>query len=178
MFWLLVIVLLAFLAVSIVGIRRVWQVFSGSLLLCICGAALFVASVFVALTAVFGGLALAIGIDKFPAEWLIGMPFSSYLLPGLILGVVVGGSASAAVVVALRRPDAGALASMLAGAILLGWLLGERLILPPAAFSPRFWWLEALYIAAALLMVLPAMAVWLFVHTRPSPTTGSHLNYR
>jgi len=178
MFWLLVIVLLAFLAVSIVGIRRVWQVFSASLLLCICGAALFVTSVFVALTAVFGGLTLALGVDKFPAEWLIGTPFSSYLLPGLILGVVVGGSASAAAVVALRRPDAGALASMLAGAILLGWLLGERLILPSSAFSLKFWWLEALYIAAALLMVLPAMAVWLFVRTRPSPATGSHLNNR
>jgi hypothetical protein len=156
---LLILFLIAFLAISAIGIRKTSRVFGGTLLLRICGAVLFVASVFVALTAIGGGITLAIGMDKFPANWLIGTVFSSYLIPGLILAVLVGGSAAAAAVATLRGPDAGALASMLADAILLGWLIGERVILPKEAFVPQFWWLEAIYIAAGFLMVLPALAV-------------------
>jgi len=156
---LLIVVLIAFLAVSVIGIRRTSRVFAGTPLRRVCGATLFIASLFVALTAIGGGITLAIGMDKFPPGWLIGTPFSSYLIPGLILAVVVGGSAAVAAVTTLRRADNGALAAMLAGAILLGWLVGERLILPKEAFVPQFWWLEAIYVAAGLMMVLPALAV-------------------
>ena len=156
---LLIVVLIAFLAISVYGAGRASRVFSGTALRRTCAATLFVASIFVALTAIGGGITLAIGMDKFPAAWLIGTPFSSYLIPGLILAVVVGGSAAVAAVATLCRSDAGTSASMLAGAILLGWLIGERLILPKEAFVPQFWWLEAIYIAAGLMMVLPALAV-------------------
>jgi hypothetical protein len=169
MVWLLIIVLSAYLAILFKWMRRVWLVFAGTRLLRICGVTLFVASVFVALTAVGGGITLAAGVDKFPADWLIGTPFSSYLIPGLILAVVVGGSAAVAAVATLRRSDAGALTSMLAGAIMLGWLAGERLILPPAASSPQFWWLEAIYIAAGLMMVVPGLTVWWAERRRQFP---------
>jgi hypothetical protein len=160
MVWLLVIVLGVFLAIFIKWIPRAWVVFGGSPLLRICGVTLFVANVFVALTAVGGGITVATGVDKFPAEWLIGTPFSSYLFPALVLAVVVGGSAVVAAVATLRRSGSGALTSALAGTILLGWLAGERLILPPAAFPPQFEWLEAIYIAAGLMMALPALTAW------------------
>ena len=160
MTWILLIVLIVFLAIVFIGVRRVLLVFSGSRLLRICGGTLFVANAFVALTAVPGGITVATGFDKFPAGWLIGTPFSSYLLPGLLLAVVVGGSAVVAATATLCSREAGALSSMLAGAIMLGWLVGERLILPPAAFPPQLWWLEAIYIAAGLLMVLPPGMVW------------------
>lgn len=62
-------------------------------------------------------------------------------------------------VATLRSREAGALSSALAGGILLGWLAGERLILPSAAFSPQFWWLEAIYVAAGMMMVVPAATV-------------------
>jgi len=159
--WLTVLVLIVFVGISVVGLRRVLAIFSGAWLLRLCGGVLFLASVFVALTAIGGGVTLALGVDKFPPDWLVGTPFRSYVIPGLILAVVVGGSAAAATVASLLKRDMGTLVSMLAGAILLGWLLGERVILPSRAFVPQFWWLEALYIASALLMVLPALAVWL-----------------
>jgi len=157
MIWLSVMVLVAFLAISVLGTRRASMIFAGTRLVCICGATLFVANLFVALTAIFGGIALAMGVDKFPSAWLVGTPFRSYLIPGLILAVVVGGSAAFATITTLRRAATGALASMLAGAILLGWLVGERVILPAAAFPTQFSWLEAVYIAAGLLMVVPAL---------------------
>jgi len=158
--WLLVIVLVIFSAGLIKWTPRVWVVFAPTSLGRICGVTMFVASAFVALTAVFGGIAVAAGVDKFPSEWLVGTPFTSYLIPGLILAIVVGGSAVVAAVEALRRSGTGALASMLAGAILLGWLVGERLILPPAAFPPQFEWLEVIYIVIGLLLLLPGLVVW------------------
>jgi hypothetical protein len=157
--WLLLVVFIAFLVIVFIGMRRVLLVFSGSRLLRICGATLFVANVFVALTAGLGGITLAAGIDKFPVAWLAGTPFRSYLIPGLILAVVVGGSATGAALATLRSRGTGALSSMLAGAIMLGWLAGERLILPPAAFPPQLWWLEAIYVAAGLLMAAPAVVI-------------------
>ena len=169
MVWLLVIILAAFLAILLRWTRRAWRVFAGTPLLGICGVTLFVASVFVAMTAVGGGITVATGVDWFPPGWLIGTPFSSYLFPGLILAMVVGGSAAVAAVAALRRSDAGALTSTLAGAIMLGWLVGERLILPPAAFSPQFWWLESIYIAAGLMMAVPGLTVWWAVRRRKLP---------
>jgi len=160
MAWLTLIVLIAFLAIVFMMVPRALAVFAGSRLLKVSGATLFVADVFVALTAVLGGITVAAGVDKFPASWLAGTVFSGYLVPGLILAVAVGGSASVAAFAILRKRDAGTLMSALAGGILLGWLVGERLILPPAAFPPEFWWLEAIYVAAGVLMVAPAGTAW------------------
>ncbi|HVM74143.1 MAG TPA: hypothetical protein VMT75_00790 [Candidatus Saccharimonadales bacterium] len=166
MTWLAILVLVAFVAISLGWMRRVRVVFAGSGLLRLCGVVLFVASVFVALTAVFGGITLSLGIDKFPAQWLVGTPFGSYVIPGLILTVVVGGSATAATVAELRESSAGALFSIIGGVILLGWLVGERVILPKEAFLPQFFWLEAIYIGAGLLMVLPSLVVRWSIHKK------------
>lgn len=47
---------------------------------------------FVALTALGCGLGLEVGAIQFPLAWLVGTPFSDYVLPGLLMGVIVGGS--------------------------------------------------------------------------------------
>jgi len=157
MIWVTLLTLLLFLAICVGWMPRVLRVFAGTPLLRLCGVTLFVANAFVALTALFGGITLSLGVDKFPAQWLVGTPFPSYLIPGLILAVIVGGSATLAAVTIPRRSHQGAFLSIIAGVILLGWLLGERLILPKGVFDPRFWWLEALYVVAGLCMVLPSL---------------------
>ena len=123
--------------------------------------ALFAADAFVAVTASGGGIALITGLegDRFPLDLLKGTPFNSYAIPGLILSAVVGGSATAASIATLRSPRTGALASMLAGVVLIGWLAGERLILPSRAFSSQSRWVEAVYSAAGLLMAALALIV-------------------
>ena len=112
---------------------------------------------FVALTAVGGGIALATGAesDRFPAGLLAGTPFRSYLIPGLILAVVVGGSAAVATTATLRSPEAGARASLLAGLVMMGWIVGEVLILPPSARS----WVEAVYFALGLMLAVLGVRV-------------------
>jgi hypothetical protein len=113
---------------------------------------------FVALTAVIGGVALAVGAEatRFPAEWLVGTPFSSYVLPGLILAVIVGGGATLATAATLRRRPGGPRASVLAGAITMGWIVGEVLILnqPSAPTSA-----EVFYFALGLVMATLGLAL-------------------
>jgi hypothetical protein len=93
-------------------------------------AALVLVDAFVALAAVGGGLALVFGMEaaRFPLSWLDGTPFPDYTIPGLILTVVVGGSAAAATVVTLRGAHQGGRASVVAGAILVAWIVGEILV--------------------------------------------------
>ncbi len=106
---------------------------------------------FTALTAVGGGLALATGREgnRFPTELRRGTPFRSSVVPGLILAGVVGGRAAAATITTLRRPCLGAQVSMLSGAMLMGWIVAEVLILrAPMARS----WAEPAYCGLWLLM--------------------------
>ena len=46
------------------------------------------------------------GASGVPEEWLENSPFDSYLIPGLYLGVVVGGTCLAAAYTTVRRPTA------------------------------------------------------------------------
>lgn len=88
-----------------------------------------VVDVFAGGMAVAGAVGLVGGGIQFPLEWLRGTPFTDYTWPGLILGVVVGGSALvAAAITFLARPQAGALATGAASAVLLGWILGEYVL--------------------------------------------------
>lgn len=120
--------------------------------------ALVVVNAFVALTAIGGGVALAAGLEanRFPLEWLQGTPFRSYLIPGLILAGVVGGSAAVAAVVTLRAPHAGGPASIVAGIALLGQITGEILLLNQPAWSK----LEVFYFALGALMVALGLLLW------------------
>lgn len=120
--------------------------------------ALFVVDVFVALTAIGGGIALVAGLEegRFPLEWLRGTPFGSYVVPGLILAVVVGGSAAVAAAATLISPNAGGLASTVAGVVMMGWIAVEVLILK----QPSWTWTEVFYFALGLVMVVLGLMVW------------------
>ena len=111
----------------------------------------FAADAFAGLTAVGGGIALATGLegDRFPPEYLEGTPFGSYVVPGLILAGAVGGSATLAAIATLRGKETGGLVSVLAGAILMGWIVGELLILN----QPAWTWIELFYFVLGSLMV-------------------------
>ena len=122
---------------------------------------LFTLDGFVALTAIGGGIALMTGLegDRFPSDMLRGTPFSSYLLPGLILAVSVGGSAGVAAVAILRSPPVGAVASLLAGVVMMGWIAGEILLLDQPSEPTG---IEAFYFALGLLMAGVGLLVWQF----------------
>src|SRR5258708_40275350 len=118
---------------------------------------LFAVDAFAAVPAAGGGIALMAGLEsgRFPLDWLKGTPFSNYAIPGLTLAVV-GGSATVAATATLRSSHTGALTSLLAGVGMLGWIVGEILILNQPS---RPTWVEVLYFSVGLLMALLGLAV-------------------
>lgn len=114
--------------------------------------ALTILAAFVAVTATGGGVALAAGLegDRMPLEWLRRTPFESYVAPGLILAGAVGGSAAAALVALLVEPKLGYALSILAGAVLAGYVGVEIRILAQPSAPTRT---EVFYLLVAGLMI-------------------------
>jgi len=93
------------------------------------GRILLVLFFFIGLGAVAGSIGVMKEVMPFPEVWLRGTPFHSYFYPGLILCVVVGGSQFAAAFILLWRSSLAKRASLIAGLLLIGWMVGEfRLI--------------------------------------------------
>jgi len=84
---------------------------------------------FIGLGAAAGSVGVMKEIMPFPEVWLQGTPFHSYFYPGLILCLIVGGTQFAAAFILLWHSSASKMASLIAGLVLTGWIVGEfRLI--------------------------------------------------
>lgn len=64
-----------------------------------------------------------------PREYLAGTPFTTFVVPGLILGIVVGGTQLAASVALLTRRSWAARMSAVAGFGMLIWIFAEMAII-------------------------------------------------
>jgi hypothetical protein len=78
-----------------------------------------VLNTFVAVTALGGGIGLLTGVNSPPVEALSRSPFRSYLIPGLALVVLVGGSAAIAATLLIRRHRYARPAAFLAAAAII-----------------------------------------------------------
>jgi len=95
---------------------------------------------FNAVSAVGGGIGLVVGGLGVPTTLLRRTPFESFVIPGLFLAVVIGGTAllgAAALLTHRRRAPA---TSAAAGVVMIGWIAGETLVV--GGFS----WLQGLYL--------------------------------
>lgn len=110
----------------------------------------------------FGGAVLAIVFNGagVPLEHLADTPFSTFLLPGLVLGVIVGGTQLGAAVGLLMRRQWALLVAAVAGFGMLIWNFVELAII-------GYSWLQSVYFALgvfelalvlALLGIAPAIA--------------------
>lgn len=138
---------------------------------------LLTVQVFVGITSVFGGAALVLGdvIDlsgtplAIPPDYLEGSPFTSFVVPGLALALVVGGTHLLAFVMFARRMRWAMLASAVAGFGMLVWVFVQMAFIP---FSP----LQAVYFGlgivelAATLVLLDILHPWAHasVHRPPA----------
>jgi hypothetical protein len=108
---------------------------------------------FIAVSAAAGAVGLIGGGLAFPPEWLEGTPFANHVGPGLILGLVLGGSALVATLLILSAHPWAVPAAFVAGFIQLGWIVGEVLLI--GTYGAIMLWLQVLYgVAGALLAVL------------------------
>jgi len=89
--------------------------------------ALFVIEAFIGLSAIQGGIALLRGAfdQVVPVAWLAGTPFSDYTIPALVLVIVVGGSALLAAATVFIHREWAVLVSVLAGLLMVGYLVVE-----------------------------------------------------
>ncbi len=118
---------------------------------------LVVLEAFVALTALIGGVALLMG--AFPAQWLPveqlqGGSFSDYTVPTLLLTIVVGGSSLIAAVTVFTGREVGVLASLAAGAIVVGGVIVEGAMVDHITF------LEPFYFVLGLVIWTLAAGLW------------------
>lgn len=100
---------------------------------------------FGAVSAAVGGfLGVVVNGAGLPLAYLRGSVFTSYRVPGLLLGVVVGGTqAFAAIAVGRARPGGLGIASVAGGGMLI-WIFAELVILGEYSF------LQSVYFALGL----------------------------
>jgi hypothetical protein len=116
--------------------------------------AVVAADLFEAASAFVGAVGLLVGFMNIPVSVLNGTPFADFTVPALLLGIVVGGSALVAGVIAalgIRHWDA--LSSAAAGCITVGWLTIEVGMIGLGSWAQVVWWLVgAVMIALAVLL--------------------------
>ncbi len=109
---------------------------------------------FGALSSLVGAvLAVAANGGGVPIEQLAGSPFSSYVVPGLILGLVVGGTQLAAAMALLARRRAALMLSAVAGFGMLIWIFAELSIIL------QYSWLQAVYFGLGALELILVLAL-------------------
>ena len=105
-------------------------------------------------SAVGGGIALVAGTLPVPLAVLRHTPFDSFVVPGIFLGTVIGGSALTGASALLAHSRRALLTSTAAGAIMVGWILGETVLV--GGFS----WLQGLYLLTGSIVVLSSIRLW------------------
>jgi hypothetical protein len=103
----------------------------------------------------FAGAVLAFNAEGVgvPLDLLARTPLDSFALPGLVLGVIVGGSQSTAAITLLTRRPSALLWGAIAGFGMLIWIFTEMAIIE------SYSWLQALYFGLGVLELILVLAL-------------------
>ena len=125
--------------------------------------ALIVLEVFVALSAVAGGIGLLTGAIPASPGGLQGSPFADYTVPALSLMVIVGGSMLLAAATILTRREIGVLASAFAGLAMMIFEIVEAAVIDRSGGSELVIAvvLQTLYFALGLAVLVLSSRLWL-----------------
>ena len=101
------------------------------------------------------GAVMGIGFNGagVPLEYLDGSPFDSYVVPGLILGVVVGGTQLLGLIGMLSKRMPGLLLASIAGFGMVIWNFIEIAVIGEYSF------LQAVYFALGILELIAVLAL-------------------
>ncbi len=115
---------------------------------------LFLLICFTALSAVFSGLMMISNPDgkvfNLSITLLHGTPFKNFLIPGIFLSVLVGGSNLLAAFYNIQRHVNRYNWAIAGGVILCGWIVAQIILLQ------IFHWLQFVYLGIGLLIILIA----------------------
>jgi hypothetical protein len=98
------------------------------------------------ISAVGGGIALMTGVIKV-TSWVQHTDFSSLFFPGVILMAIVGGSSLVAAFAMIKNASGWVICSILAGVIMLFWIVGE------IASIRAFHFLQVIYFITGALVI-------------------------
>ncbi len=121
---------------------------------------------FLALTAIGGGIGLLTGILAMPVTYLAGSMFTSFLIPGLSLMVIVGGLALAGAFLAVRRHPYAAAVTAASGIVIIVFELVEVMVIGSPAGLARN--LQVFYFSLGLLILLISLAPLAQLRRSPS----------
>ena len=119
---------------------------------------LIVLTIFLALSAIAGGIQLLEGTYAPPIEMLDGSIFKDYTIPGLALGLIVGGSAIFASVLLIRKSKFSILSATTAGVIIMFFEFVEVLAIGSPAGIARS--LQIFYFGLGTAIVIACMGTW------------------
>ena len=115
--------------------------------------------IFLGLGALFGGVALVLAPDGhllgMPTSLLAGSPFSSFLVPGIVLFTLVGLAPVLAAGITVRRHALAPMAAIGVGLTLIGWVCVEMVVL--AGPGSLAW---ALYLVLGACIAAIGVAWW------------------
>ena len=98
----------------------------------------------------FGGGVLGVFANGagVPLTYLANSPFESYLVPGMILGIVIGGTQLSAGLALLRKHRSGYVLAVVAGFGMLIWIFVELAVIG------EYSWLQTVYFAVGIIELL------------------------
>jgi len=99
---------------------------------------LIILTVFLALAALEGGIQLLVGFYIPPVAMLSGSIFKDFTIPGLALGIIVGGSALLTAILLLRKNRYSIPSSITTGVIIMFFEFVEMLAIGSPAGPARF----------------------------------------
>ena len=107
------------------------------------------------MSGIVGAVGFLVGFMNIPGSVLNGTPFADFTVPALLLGIVVGGSALVAAIVAIVGPrPIDALVTAAAGCITVGWVIGEIAMIGLAS------WAQVVWMLVGVLMIGLAALLW------------------
>jgi hypothetical protein len=127
---------------------------------------LIVVEALVAQSVIAGSLLLVAGRSGMPLAWLAGTPFSDYTIPGLVLVIVVGGSALLAAATVFIYREWAVLVSAVAGLLLIGYLVVQA-----AMIDHLDWFYAACFVFGVAIFGL-ATSLWMVEYR------SSHMHVR
>lgn len=125
-------------------------------------------TLFVTVCAMSGAIALIAagsGTASIPHELLARTPFATFVIPGLLLGLVVGGAALVAALASWRRMRGAAELTLLAGGALVVWTAVETVLIPTSWLQGVFGALGLALLALGLAEARTRRARWLIAVT-------------
>jgi hypothetical protein len=114
--------------------------------------------IFLSLTAVAGCIQLLEGTYAPTTSLLQGSIFSNYTIPGLALGLIVGGSAALAAILLIRKNRYDFLSALAAGTVIMFFEFVEMMIIGSPDLTARI--LQIFYFSLGTLIVIVSAVAW------------------